>query len=258
MIVEELSVAAEDFAARTGWEAKPEGLCKGDVCVPLPGGTPPDGQLSVEMLAERLRMPLVHDEEHHLWALGSRERRSRARRPPSCPTSRCPTATVHRSRCRRSAARRCCSSRGRAGEGAARACPGGRHCALSSSRSSRSSPVALDVDPTFASSVHRHRAPDASVAHRLAPLARRAARLLERPDGRVDRRGRCAGATARRRIGRRLAAAHDGHLRLPRRHPRDDGGGAEDPRRSPRVSRRDRRLGQQRCRESLRAQLPTR
>jgi len=70
MIVEELFVAAEDVAARTGWEAKPEGLCKGDVCVPLPGGTPPDGQLSVEMLAERLRMPLVHDEEHHLWALG--------------------------------------------------------------------------------------------------------------------------------------------------------------------------------------------
>ncbi len=70
MIVEELSVAAEDFAARTGWEAKPEGLCKGDVCVPLPGGTPPDGQLSVELVAERLRMPLVRDEEHHLWALG--------------------------------------------------------------------------------------------------------------------------------------------------------------------------------------------
>jgi hypothetical protein len=70
MIVEELSVAAKDVAARTGWEAKPEGLCKGDVCVPLPGGTPPDGRLSVEMLAERLRMPLVHDEEHHLWALG--------------------------------------------------------------------------------------------------------------------------------------------------------------------------------------------
>ena len=70
MIVEELSVAAKDVAARTGWEAKPEGLCKGDVCVPLPGGTPPDGRLSVEMLAERLRMPLVHDEEHRLWALG--------------------------------------------------------------------------------------------------------------------------------------------------------------------------------------------
>ena len=70
MIVDSLSIAAEDFAARTGWEAKPQGLCKGDVCVPLPGGTPSDGLLSVEVLAERLRMPLVHDEAHGLWALG--------------------------------------------------------------------------------------------------------------------------------------------------------------------------------------------
>ena len=70
MIVEDLTVAADDFAARTGWETKPEGLCKGTVCVPMPGGTPRDGQLSVEVVAERLRMPLVRDEEHHLWALG--------------------------------------------------------------------------------------------------------------------------------------------------------------------------------------------
>lgn len=70
MIVDELSVAADDLAARTGWEAKPEGLCKGDVCVPLPDGTQRDGRFSVEMLADRLRMPLVRDEEHHLWALG--------------------------------------------------------------------------------------------------------------------------------------------------------------------------------------------
>ncbi len=70
MIVDSLTVAADELAARTGWEVKPEGLCKGDVCVPLPAGTAPDGRLSVEMVAERLRMPLVHDEEHRLWALG--------------------------------------------------------------------------------------------------------------------------------------------------------------------------------------------
>ena len=70
MIVDSLTVAADELAARTGWEAKPEGLCKGDVCFPLPAGTAPDGRLSVEMVAERLRMPLVHDEEHRLWALG--------------------------------------------------------------------------------------------------------------------------------------------------------------------------------------------
>ncbi len=36
MILQSLAVDAEEFAARTGWEAKPEGLCKGSVCVPAP------------------------------------------------------------------------------------------------------------------------------------------------------------------------------------------------------------------------------
>src|SRR5262245_18896876 len=70
MIVEELSSTTGEFAARTGWTCKPEGLCKGDVCVPLPHGTQVDGRLALDVVAERLRMPLVHDEEHHLWALG--------------------------------------------------------------------------------------------------------------------------------------------------------------------------------------------
>ena len=70
MIVESLTIPADELAARMGWEAKPQGLCKGDVCVPLPGGTPSDGMLAVGVLAERLRMPLVHDEAHGLWALG--------------------------------------------------------------------------------------------------------------------------------------------------------------------------------------------
>ena len=39
MILDSLTVDPSDFAARTGWEAKPEGLCKGDRCVPVPGGT---------------------------------------------------------------------------------------------------------------------------------------------------------------------------------------------------------------------------
>jgi hypothetical protein len=75
VILEALEVTPEELQARTGWELKPEGLCKADRCVPLPDGRPPtaDGRpdrLDVTTLAERLGMALVHDEQHGLWALG--------------------------------------------------------------------------------------------------------------------------------------------------------------------------------------------
>lgn len=70
MILDSLTVDAAAFTHRTGWALKPEGLCKGDVCVPAPGVDRGDGMLDVEVLHERLRMPLVHDEVHGLYALG--------------------------------------------------------------------------------------------------------------------------------------------------------------------------------------------
>ena len=70
MILDSLAVDATAFTNRTGWVVKPEGLCKGDVCVPAPGVDRGDGTLDVEVLRDRLRMPLVHDEVHGLYALG--------------------------------------------------------------------------------------------------------------------------------------------------------------------------------------------
>jgi hypothetical protein len=71
MILEGLAVDAEAFAARTGWAIKPEGACRGEVCVPLPGEVRnDDGSLDAGVLAQRLGMPLLHDEQHGLWALG--------------------------------------------------------------------------------------------------------------------------------------------------------------------------------------------
>jgi hypothetical protein len=64
MILERLDVDATDFQFGTGWEIKPEGACKGDVCVPLAGG------FDLTRTAERLGMALVRDESHQLWALG--------------------------------------------------------------------------------------------------------------------------------------------------------------------------------------------
>jgi peroxiredoxin len=50
---------------------KPQGACKGEVCIPLGAGIHnADGTLSAEVLAHRLGMPLVEDSAHDLWALG--------------------------------------------------------------------------------------------------------------------------------------------------------------------------------------------
>ena len=64
MLLTSLNLDATEFEQRTGWAIKPEGACKGEVCVPLGGAT------GLEEVAGRLGMPLVADEEHGVWALG--------------------------------------------------------------------------------------------------------------------------------------------------------------------------------------------
>ncbi len=66
MILDSLDVSAETFAAETGWQIKPEGACKGDLCVPL--GRPSGFDLLAT--AERLGMAVVPDEANGLWAVG--------------------------------------------------------------------------------------------------------------------------------------------------------------------------------------------
>ena len=56
-------VEPEALRAQTGWELKPEGLCKGDRCVPTGGAA-----LTAELLSERLGMARVADGD--LVALG--------------------------------------------------------------------------------------------------------------------------------------------------------------------------------------------
>ena len=68
MLLESLRVDPGEFESRTGWQAKPEGLCKGDVVRPDAVG--PSGALDAEVLAERLGMPLLHDEVTGVWVLG--------------------------------------------------------------------------------------------------------------------------------------------------------------------------------------------
>jgi hypothetical protein len=70
VILDGLDVSPEELERETGWELKPEGLCKHERCVPLPAAAATDGRLDVRVVADRLGMPLVHDERHGVWALG--------------------------------------------------------------------------------------------------------------------------------------------------------------------------------------------
>lgn len=69
MITDTATIAASDLEARTGWSLRPEGLCRGDVCVPL-RERPSDGTLDVGLVSEALRMPLIVDRTNGLWCLG--------------------------------------------------------------------------------------------------------------------------------------------------------------------------------------------
>ena len=70
MLLEGLRVPLPEFESATGWSLKPQGACRGDVCVPLPPDAVQDGEVDVRAVAERLGMPLVHDADAQLWALG--------------------------------------------------------------------------------------------------------------------------------------------------------------------------------------------
>lgn len=63
-------VGTNEFADHTGWHPKAEGLCQGEICVPAAGSLGADGTVDIEIAAQRLCMPLVHDSEHGVWALG--------------------------------------------------------------------------------------------------------------------------------------------------------------------------------------------
>jgi hypothetical protein len=58
----------------TGWSARKEGLCRGDVCVPIPPGRERDfqrdGQVDAAAAWRHLGKPVVHSEDASVWVLG--------------------------------------------------------------------------------------------------------------------------------------------------------------------------------------------
>ena len=71
---ENLWLSGHDLESTTGWALKPEGLCKGDVCVPVPRNRTSDfvsgGEINVAAFWRHMGLPLVHDASGQTWVLG--------------------------------------------------------------------------------------------------------------------------------------------------------------------------------------------
>lgn len=83
----ELWLELDDLPRTTSWELKPEGVCKGEVCVPVPearraellGSGGDDFNLSE--FARRIEQPFAHDEGSGVWLFGLPGWEWRAGRP---------------------------------------------------------------------------------------------------------------------------------------------------------------------------------
>lgn len=64
-------VDAAAFTAASGWELKPEGLCRGNACVPVKGtDIVADGAVNASAFADRLGQALVIDADRGVAAIG--------------------------------------------------------------------------------------------------------------------------------------------------------------------------------------------
>lgn len=72
---EHLWLDAAAIAQATGWAWKPEGLCRGEVCVPVPPNATADlvrgDRLDLAALWRRSGQPVVHDARSQHWVLGT-------------------------------------------------------------------------------------------------------------------------------------------------------------------------------------------
>jgi hypothetical protein len=93
MLLRSLHVSRSEFEAGTGWALKPQGACRGEVCVPL--STPPGERIDVERTASDLGMPLVKASRRNLWALGPASIGSRALTSAEAPDLHLPDLDGH-------------------------------------------------------------------------------------------------------------------------------------------------------------------
>ena len=92
MLHNSATITRSEFEQHTGWAFKPEGACKGDVCIPLRDNPTqhPDAKLDLADLSDQMGMPLVSAPEHNLWALGPEAHGARALTTAAAPSLKLP------------------------------------------------------------------------------------------------------------------------------------------------------------------------
>jgi hypothetical protein len=86
MLLESLTIDRAAFEAGTGWTLKPEGACKGDVCIPL--SRAPGPTVDVAQLAQEMGLPLAAEPSRGLYALGPESIGARALTTAEAPELR--------------------------------------------------------------------------------------------------------------------------------------------------------------------------
>jgi len=66
-----LWMAAVDAERITGWTLKPEGMCRAELCVPLPASATNGTEVDVEAFWKKLGAPVIASEARDVWALGA-------------------------------------------------------------------------------------------------------------------------------------------------------------------------------------------
>jgi hypothetical protein len=66
-----LWVSPKDAERATGWTLKPEGMCRAELCVPLPASALKPNEVDLEAFWQKLGGPVIASEQGDVWALGA-------------------------------------------------------------------------------------------------------------------------------------------------------------------------------------------
>ena len=96
----ELWLPAADLERVSGWALKPEGFCKGEICVPVPDAGREayvrGGDVNAAALWKLMHRPMVHDEAQEIWVLGEgADERAAALQSLEAPDFRLPDLNGH-------------------------------------------------------------------------------------------------------------------------------------------------------------------